>query len=926
MKRFKFIFSLALIVSILVAQSPKREMRATWLATVWQIDWPTNVIVTTGNTTQINAQKDLMIRILDSLASANMNAVCFQVRSRCDAMYNSAYEPWSTDLVSYRGQNPGYDPLQFVIDEGHKRGIEVHAWLNPYRYETQSGQWTGQAGDYRTAHPEWILSYPSGTSILDPGRPEVVRQIKRIVGDIIHKYDVDGIIFDDYFYAYGGTSPTLDAATQALYKPADMELGNWRRANINKMVAEVYDTIQQIKPYVRFGVSPFGIWTTDKNVAIAEEIELPEGITGGNMYAEIYCDPVAWLKQGTVDYISPQLYWPTGGSQDYGILSPWWSNLTNKFGKHFYASQDIAGLKMSSYAPQKAPSSTNILLEHDGSLVNTGGMSVIEQKNAAVQPSKAPAANFTQEQIGAQISINRSSDKNGAPGSIFFSTKQLYQTTGFINYLKKYHFTNKALLPPIDWKQTNSNVFVSDINVNGNTLTWNAPQTQNIKYAVYAVPNDKVNMTGNFSTSTHLLGVAYKTSFTIPSSISTIDNTFAVAVVDRYGNESPVKIMGQHAGNSVAVNLISPLNNSTEIKPFNFSWEADNSVDNYILEIAEDINFTKLFCRRELTTNTISTTHLDALNPDKTYYWRVKTRKPNTSDGVSEVRTVTPIIFSITNPVSGSVNTSITPEFQWQEINNDSTYLFEISTSNQFAPSTIVYSQTTDTNTLIIPQKVLSGSTTYYARVTVLITGIKTVSRTVSFTTLDVVPEVPVFVSPEKNSIIFGNEIKLIWSEGVTSGYRLEMSKDPGFPVRNTTIKTLAAYTTENTFTGLTSSDYYFRVRAHYAQNSTDWSETLRVTLREQTGVDNQLMDHWNYKLLYKDNHEFALQITTTGHETISVSIYGLSGKKLKELCSNISLDNGENTLIFSAPDLAKGVYLINLSTRYGSRIVKYIK
>ena len=206
MKRLKFILLFFISSITLFGQAPKREMRATWLATVWQIDWPASVIVTTGNTAQIAAQKNMMIQILDSLVSANMNAVCFQVRSRCDAMYNSAYEPWSTDLVATRGQNPGYDPLQFVIDEGHKRGIEVHAWLNPYRYETANGQWTGQAGDYRTAHPDWILSYPSGTCILDPGRPEVVKRIKQVVGDIIQKYDVDGILFDDYFYAYGCTS------------------------------------------------------------------------------------------------------------------------------------------------------------------------------------------------------------------------------------------------------------------------------------------------------------------------------------------------------------------------------------------------------------------------------------------------------------------------------------------------------------------------------------------------------------------------------------------------------------------------------------------------------------------------------------------------------------------------------------------------
>jgi uncharacterized lipoprotein YddW (UPF0748 family) len=233
------------------------------LATVFRIDWPGSTISVTGNATQVNSQKQDMIRILDSLASANMNAVFFQVRSRCDAMYKSSYEPWSTDLVQYRGFDPGYDPLAFAIEEAHKRGIELHAWLNPYRFETALNQWSGKPGDYRTTNPEWLLTYSSGITILDPGRPQVVKRIKDIVGEIVTNYNVDGIMFDDYFYAYGGTSATLDASTQALYKPANMDLGDWRRANVNKMIAEVYDTIQDVKPFVRFGVSPFGIWTTN---------------------------------------------------------------------------------------------------------------------------------------------------------------------------------------------------------------------------------------------------------------------------------------------------------------------------------------------------------------------------------------------------------------------------------------------------------------------------------------------------------------------------------------------------------------------------------------------------------------------------------------------------------------------------------------
>ncbi|MGL5894261.1 MAG: glycoside hydrolase family 10 protein, partial [Bacteroidales bacterium] len=179
-------FLITLLISVCMlpsmAQMPKSEMRATWLATVYSLDWPNTKISNTGNLSQINSQKNSMIRILDSLQRANVNSLCFQVRSRCDAMYKSSYEPWSSDLVATRGLEPGYDPLEFVIQESHKRGIQVHAWLNPYRFESSRDAWLGQVGDYRESNPEWVMIYEDGKSILDPGQPGVKHLIKSIVG------------------------------------------------------------------------------------------------------------------------------------------------------------------------------------------------------------------------------------------------------------------------------------------------------------------------------------------------------------------------------------------------------------------------------------------------------------------------------------------------------------------------------------------------------------------------------------------------------------------------------------------------------------------------------------------------------------------------------------------------------------------------
>ena len=258
MKRLSIFSIFIFTLFILQAQPPKREMRAAWLATVWGIDWP--------KTSGVAAQKAELIAILDSVKAANMNAVFFQIRPEADAFYNSAYEPWSAHLGGARGTYPGYDPTAFAIEEAHKRGIELHAWLNPYRFESVAKKYAGKPGDYKASHPEWILEYPivyesNGTTvktqartILDPGNPAVRTLIKNIVGDILSKYDIDGIIFDDYFYDYAGTSTTLDSYSQGLYRPQSMSLYNWRRDNVNKMVADVYDTIQAVKPSVIFGV------------------------------------------------------------------------------------------------------------------------------------------------------------------------------------------------------------------------------------------------------------------------------------------------------------------------------------------------------------------------------------------------------------------------------------------------------------------------------------------------------------------------------------------------------------------------------------------------------------------------------------------------------------------------------------------------
>ena len=548
MKKITILFTFLGLFTALIAQSPKREMRAGWLATVYRIDWPTTAMGTVTAANIANQKKEL-ITILDSVKAANMNAVFFQVRPETDAFYNSAYEPWSAHLGGLRGVYPGYDPLAFAIDESHKRGIELHAWLNPYRFETSAKKYAGAVCDYKASHPEWILDYAiyntdgskktDGITILDPGNPGVRKLIKNVVGDLLSKYDLDGIIFDDYFYAYAGTSTTLDSYSQGLYKSAGMTLSNWRRDNVNKMVADVYDTIQAVKPQVIFGVSPFGIWTTQSSVATARGLTLPSGITGSDMYEQIYCDPVAWLQQGKVDYISPQLYWTTTSTgQDYKKLCPWWSDVANKYSKYFYSSMSVSALTSTYQAPgTKTAIPARIIPADLGELklyTRNGGLPT-GLTNTEQRVSQA--LEFADSEVGLEIDWNRTSTKNAAPGAVLYSIKNIVTNGKFSKYLREQKFTSPALTPAVNWKLHATLSQPTNIRLSGNTLSWSSTDS-NIRFTVYTVPNGLVGTPAVFTNVVNLLGVSYSNQFDLTKYTRLFaTQTFAVAAMDRYGNE-----------------------------------------------------------------------------------------------------------------------------------------------------------------------------------------------------------------------------------------------------------------------------------------------------------------------------------------------------------------------------------------------------
>ena len=304
---------------------PKRELRGVWIASVVNIDWPSANNLTTAQ------QKQELIQQLDNHQRAGINAILLQIRPSADALYAKSREPWSRFLTGQPGQapKPFYDPLEFAIIEAHKRGMELHAWINPYRATFDLVAANTTPDHITRQKPHWFFTY-GGKKLFNPGLPEVREYITGIVMDIVRNYDIDGIHFDDYFYPYPDRGkPIPDAETFRKYPNGFHNVDDWRRNNVNLLIQKVSDSIHREKKYVKFGVSPFGIWDNKKNHPLGSA---SSGLSG---YRQLYADALKWLKEGWVDYINPQIYFPFGNpSAPYEVLTDWWSQHT--YGRHLY--------------------------------------------------------------------------------------------------------------------------------------------------------------------------------------------------------------------------------------------------------------------------------------------------------------------------------------------------------------------------------------------------------------------------------------------------------------------------------------------------------------------------------------------------------------------------------------------------------------
>ena len=356
-------------------------MRGLWVATVRNIDWPSK------DTLTADRQRAELIDILDRAAAGGFNAIVFQVRPAADAVYQSSLEPWAALLTGRQGTDPGYDPLAFAVTEAHARGLELHAWINPFR--------AGNAKDSATLAPTHLFNARRdlvrvyGAQLwLDPGDSAVQEHVMRVVTDIVRRYDVDGIHADDYFYPYperdsgGGAIAFPDSATYAR-SGSTLARDDWRRDNIDRFVERLYREAHQIKPAIKVGLSPFGIWRPGN----------PPSIAGFDAYASIYADSRKWLRSGWVDYLAPQLYWAISSpQQSFPVLLDWWigenvmarhiwpglatyrvnNGTPNAFGSNEIADQiKLTRTRLRAADPGNIMFNTTTTLKRDGTVLNT---------------------------------------------------------------------------------------------------------------------------------------------------------------------------------------------------------------------------------------------------------------------------------------------------------------------------------------------------------------------------------------------------------------------------------------------------------------------------------------------------------------------------------------------------------------------------
>ncbi len=478
-----------------VAQdNPKREFRGAWLHIIGQSQY-----AKMSN----DEMQDYLVHQLDELQYAGVNAIIWQIRPQADAAYTSDLEPWSRWITGKAGKAPAplWDPLQWMIDECHKRGMELHAWINPYRVTTNKTEVPAKGHIYHE-HPEWFIKYADGKIYFDPGLPESRNFIDKVVRDIITRYDVDAIHMDDYFYPYPVDGATFhDEKSYAKYGQGFSDKGDWRRHNVDLLIEQLHNTLQELKPWVQLGISPFGIWRNKKNDPTGSNTN------GLQCYDALYADCPKWTREGWVDYMIPQLYWALDHKAASVLeLEHWWNGVAN--GRNMYYGLAVR----------------NCMDVRD--IAADGGNT----------------ANPTQ--LRHKVELSRSlPNVHGITWWPGYDVTKNYKSVQDTLATQLMH--RPSLIPAYTWMDSTAPQAVEQLGADGSRLTWQPaattdPRQQAVRYAVYAFgAGERVDIENGNA----LVGLTGETSFKLrklPAGTATV----AVTAIDRANNESKPQLLG----------------------------------------------------------------------------------------------------------------------------------------------------------------------------------------------------------------------------------------------------------------------------------------------------------------------------------------------------------------------------------------------
>ncbi len=721
------ICNLSLSFTISADTYPKRELRSVWLTTAWAIDWPT-----TRTTSGASAQRSELKTLIQGFKAAGFNAVYFQIRSQGDAMYKSSYEAWSSNLTGTRGNAPtdsSWDPLAYCIEQCHANGLECHAWVNPFRILKYDDL---HDDEYikKNKHSDWIITNSDNSQYrLNPGLEEVRDYlVNKVLTEIVTNYNIDGLVFDDYFYP-DNIVTTEAAEDYQLWQNAKnsgattLDIANWRRQNVNTVMQAVYDMVQRIKPSIKFGIGPAGVADVG---AVANGLSPASSViiegsdrrvtSSGYQYNGIFADPCAWIKGGYLDYISPQLYWPTyHSSAPYEPLCKWWSDLAHQFNIHCYVSSDI---------------------------------------NSTSEEWTNSTDNYTER--NKQLTFNRKYDQNNAPGAVFYSSKNISGpgTTGFGDYLKANLFQNRAVPPMLIKDSEIDNLVdpgkVANLTRSNTTLSWTAKEGfYNMRYGVYAIPKS-VSTTDAKSTvhtedggfkADYLVDITYSNSYT---GVPTGDYYYAVTAIDNYGKEWEAAYIEAPLPDVSGLSLSTPATGSTiDLYSQEFTWVCGGTGGTFTIEISDNTSFIDPIITHTTTTYTTTPEKYSATIDVKslasgTYYWRVTASQEGhndvTSAGWSFIvpqRENAPIA-TLVSPEEGATAGESVQTFTWN--GSATSYTLQISASDSF--STIIKEETTTGTSIDVLTSSLLPNKTYYWRVIAHKDGyLDSTSSTASFIT-----------------------------------------------------------------------------------------------------------------------------------------------------------------------------------------------